>query len=115
MSDPTNVFDRLRARGEEVFARLSGELMSNPQFLRAMQAAYRGKETLDQAVGRAMKTMNVPTRTEFKRAVARIEALEQELAAMREKARARPRARKKAAARAKRAGRARSTASSPAE
>jgi hypothetical protein len=71
------VFDFLRARGEEFLNQVSNELMSNPRF---MQAAVRGKEWIDDAVARALRTMNVPTRTEFKRAVARIDALERELA-----------------------------------
>jgi hypothetical protein len=54
--------------------------MKNPAFVTAVATAYRGKERLDGAVGQALKTMNVPTRSEFKRAVARIEALERELA-----------------------------------
>jgi len=74
------VFDFLRARGEEFLNQVSNELMSNPRFIQAMQAAVRGKEWIDDAVARALRTMNVPTRTEFKRAVARIDALERELA-----------------------------------
>ena len=74
------VFDFLRSRGEEFLTQISNELLSNPRFLKAMQAAMRGKEWVDEAVAQALRTMNVPTRTEFKRAVARIEALESELA-----------------------------------
>jgi hypothetical protein len=74
------VFDFLRARGEEFLTQVSNELMSNPRFIRAMQAAVRGKEWIDQAVAQALRTMNVPTRSEFKRAVARIDVLERELA-----------------------------------
>ena len=74
------VFDFLRTKGSEVVTQVSEELMSNPSFLRALETAYRGKERLNGAVGHALKTMNVPTRSEFKRAVARIEALERELA-----------------------------------
>jgi polyhydroxyalkanoate synthesis regulator phasin len=83
VTEPRNVFDRLRARGEEVLSQVSAELMNNPQFAKAMGAAMRGKEKLDDAVGRALKTMNVPTRSEFKRAVSRIEALEAEVVALR--------------------------------
>jgi polyhydroxyalkanoate synthesis regulator phasin len=82
MSDES-VFERLRARGEQVFAQLSGELMKNPQFVKAMQAAYQGKEKLDAAAARALKTMNIPTREEFKKALRRIESLEEELLALR--------------------------------
>ena len=91
MSDARSVFDRLKARGEEVFVQVSGELMKNPQFVKAMQAAMRGKERLDQAASRALKTMNVPTRSEFKRALNRIEALEEEIRGLRAGGAARPR------------------------
>jgi polyhydroxyalkanoate synthesis regulator phasin len=98
------VFDFLRARGEEFLTQVSNELMSNPRFIQAMQAAVRGKEWIDQAVARALRTMNVPTRTEFKRAVARIDALERELAETKRQAAARPRtARKKTSKRRSRA------------
>jgi polyhydroxyalkanoate synthesis regulator phasin len=56
--------------------------------MKAMQGALQGKEHLDRTVGRALKTMNVPTRTEVKRAVARIESLEAEVAALKEKLKA---------------------------
>jgi len=91
VTEARSFFDRIRARGEEVLNQVSGELMNNPQFVKAMQAAVRGKEALDQTVSRALKTMNVPTRTEFKRAVSRIEALEAEVAAARARPSARPR------------------------
>ncbi len=81
MSDES-MFERLKARGEQVFAQVSGELMKNPQFVKAMQTAYQGKERLDAAAARALKTMNIPTRDEFKKALRRIEALESELEAV---------------------------------
>jgi len=89
MSDDS-VFGRLRARGEELFGQVSNELMNNPQFVKAMQAAMRGKEKLDEAVAQALKTMNVPTRAEFKRALERIEALERQVKATRRSAKRRP-------------------------
>ena len=82
MSDESSVFDRWRARGEAVFNQVSEELMKNPNFVKAMQAAMKGKARVDVAVGQALKAMNVPTRGEFRRAVARIDALEQELAGL---------------------------------
>jgi polyhydroxyalkanoate synthesis regulator phasin len=82
VSEESSVFDRWRARGEAVFNQVSEELMKNPSFVKAMQAAMKGKERVDVAVGRALKAMNVPTRSEFRRAVARIEALEREVAAL---------------------------------
>jgi hypothetical protein len=69
--------------------------MQSPQFVKALQGALRGKALLDQAVGRALKGMNIPTRTEFKRALGRIEHLEAEVAAL--KARPAPKARKRPA------------------
>jgi hypothetical protein len=74
-----SVFARFRSRGEEVLTQLSGELMSNPQFAKAVQRALKGKQFLDDAASRALKQANIPTRTEFRRAVARVEALEAEL------------------------------------
>jgi len=99
-----NVFERLKAKGEEVFTQISAELMQNPRFVKAMQGAMegaaRGRETLDRGVAKALKSMNVPTRADVKKMMARIEALESELGALKAKARqkAKPRARKKAAA-----------------
>jgi polyhydroxyalkanoate synthesis regulator phasin len=90
VSGPQSVFERLKARGEEVLTQVSGELMSNPRFMKAMEAAWQGKAKLDEAVARALKTMNIPTRTEFKKALRRIEALEQELSTLKA-ARAKPR------------------------
>ena len=97
MTSQRGVFDFLRARGEEFLTQVSNELMSNPRFIQAMQAAVRGKEWIDDAVARALRTMNVPTRTEFKRAVARIDALERELAETRKQAAAAAAARPRAA------------------
>ena len=74
-----NVLDELKARGEEFFTRMSGELMSNPNFTRAMQAAWWTKEKVDQGVAQALKGMRIPTRDEFKRVVRRVEELEAEL------------------------------------
>ena len=89
-----SVFERLRARGEAVFSQVSAELMKNPAFVQAMQAAVKGKERVDEAVGQALKAMNVPTRSEFRRAQARIDALEQELGALKAERPAAPRPRR---------------------
>jgi hypothetical protein len=83
MSEEETIFERIKARGEVMFQQVSGELMANPRFMAAMQSALRGKEKLDDAAARALKAMNVPTRTEFKKALRRIDALENELAAAR--------------------------------
>lgn len=85
-----SVFCKLRAKGEEVFAQVSQELMANPRFTKAVEGALRGKEKLDEAAATALKTMNVPTRTEFKKALRRIESLEEQLASLKAQATARP-------------------------
>ena len=72
----TGFLNRLRERGEEVLTQVSAELSQNPRFMQAVAGAMRGKEKLEEAVGRVLRQMNVPTRSELKRAVARIEALE---------------------------------------
>jgi hypothetical protein len=79
MKDRT-IFDELKARGEEFFGKMSAELMSNPNFTRAMQAAWWGKEKLDQAVTQALHSMRLPTREEFDRALRRLQELEDEVA-----------------------------------
>jgi len=110
--DRENVFSRLRSRSEEVLTQLSGELMSNPQFARAVQQAVKGKRFLDDAAASALKRANIPTRTEFRRAEARVESLEAEVADLRErlvraeKAAARPSGRKKKTASKKASSRA---------
>ena len=101
MSEEETIFERLKTRGEEMFQQVSGELMNNPRFVAAMQSALRGKEKLDEASARALKAMNVPTRTEFKKALRRIEALEAELAAAKAKASAKPAAKKRSAKKAR--------------
>jgi DNA-binding NarL/FixJ family response regulator len=75
-----SVFDRLKERGEEVLNQISTDLMANPHFVKAMQGAVKGKEKLEEGVAQALRGMNIPTRTEFKRALSKIESLERELA-----------------------------------
>lgn len=96
MTDARSVFEALRARGGQVLAQVSAELMESPHFAKAVEGAVRGKQRLDEAVGRVLKSMNIPTRKEFHRALGRIEALERELAA-RKPAPAAPRRRRPAA------------------
>jgi hypothetical protein len=83
MTIDRSLIDRIRARGEEVFGQLSGELMANPRFMKAMAGALRGREKVEEAATLALRQMNVPTRTELRRAVGRIEALEREVVALR--------------------------------
>ena len=45
MYDENSILGRIRARGEEFFSQVSGELMKNPQFVSAMQAAVAGKRS----------------------------------------------------------------------
>jgi polyhydroxyalkanoate synthesis regulator phasin len=106
MAEDTGFLNRLRSRGQEYLTQVSAELSQNPRFMQAVAGAMRGKERLEEAVGRVVRQMNVPTRTELKRATARIDALEKELAALKRsrskaapvRARARrPRSRGKAA------------------
>jgi len=88
VSEERSIFDRLKERGEEVFTQLSGELMENPHFMRAMEGAVRGKAMVDEAVTRTLKTMNVPTRSDLKKALGRIEALETEVAGLKKQMKA---------------------------
>jgi ubiquinone biosynthesis protein UbiJ len=90
MTVDASLLERLRVRGEEVLTQITGELMSSPRFVKAVQGAVRGKEKLEEAASRAVRSMNVPTRSEFKRAQARIEALERDVAALRARLRSRP-------------------------
>jgi len=83
MTIDRGLIGRIRARGEEVLGQISGELMANPRFMKAMEGALRGREKVEEAVTLALKQMNVPTRTELKRALGRIETLEREIGALR--------------------------------
>jgi polyhydroxyalkanoate synthesis regulator phasin len=87
MTVDSGFLNRLRSRGEEVLTQVSAELSSNPRFMQAMAGALRGKEKLDEAVSRGLRQMNVPSRSELKRALARIDALEREVAGLKAKAR----------------------------
>ena len=98
MTDDRSIFDRLKERGEEVLAQVSAELMANQHFMKAMEGAVRGKEFVDQAVGRTLKGMNVPTRSDLKKVLSRLEALESEMTALKKAARAKAKAAPKKAA-----------------
>ncbi len=107
MTIDKDLIDRLRTRGEEMFTQVSAELMSNPRFMKAMEGAMRGKEAAEDAAARAIKSMNIPTRTEFKKALRRIDALEDELAELEAKSKRAARAgttKKKASPRRKKTG-----------
>ena len=98
MTIDRGLLDRIRTRGEEVLTQVSAELMSNPRFAKAMEGALRGKEKVEKAAGKALRQVNVPTRSELKRALSRIESLEREVAALKAKVKARPAGPRKAAA-----------------
>ena len=90
MTIDKDLIDRLRTRGEEMFTQVSAELMQNPRFVQAMQGALKGKERVEDVVSQTLKKANIPSRTEFKRATRRIEALEDELADLQKKVAAKP-------------------------
>jgi polyhydroxyalkanoate synthesis regulator phasin len=79
MREASRVFETLKAKGEEFFGAVSAELMSNPRFMKALETAWKGKAKLDETVAQALKTANIPTRTEFKAALRRLDALEARL------------------------------------
>lgn len=85
MTIDRDLIDRLRARGEEMFTQVSAELMQNPNFVKAMQGALKGKERVEDVVRQALKKADIPSRTEHKRAVSRIDVLEAEVAELRKK------------------------------
>jgi polyhydroxyalkanoate synthesis regulator phasin len=91
MTIDRGILDRIRERGEEVLTQVSAELASSPRLAKAVEGAMRGKQKLEEGVGRALRQMNLPTRSELKRALSRIESLEREVAEL--KAKAKPRAR----------------------
>ena len=92
MTDDSGFLNRLRSRGEEVLTQVSAELSQNPRFMRAMAGAMKGKEKLEAAVAQVLRQMNVPSRSELKKALARIDALERELASVKAKSKGKPRA-----------------------
>jgi len=94
MTIDRGLLDRIKARGEEVLTQVSAELTSNPRFMKAVEGALRGKDKVEAAVGRALKQMNLPSRTELKRALARIDTLEREVASLKAKTKSRPAARR---------------------
>jgi polyhydroxyalkanoate synthesis regulator phasin len=85
MSEDKGLFERLKERGDEMLTQISGELMQNPHFVKAMEGAVRGKQKLNEAAARALRGMNIPTRSEFKRAISRVESLEHEVEALKAK------------------------------
>ena len=106
MTIDRGLLDRIKARGEEVVTQISADLMSNPRFVKAIESAMRGKEKIEEAAGQALRRMNLPAGGELRRALARIEVLEREVAALKAARRTRrPGARKAATPPAKRKSR----------
>jgi hypothetical protein len=93
MTDDPGFLSRLRSRGEEVLTQVSAELGSNPRFARAVAGAMKGKQRLEETVAQVLRQMNVPSRSELKKALARIDALEREVVALKAKPRAKSAAR----------------------
>jgi Poly(R)-hydroxyalkanoic acid synthase subunit (PHA_synth_III_E) len=91
MTIDRGLLGRIRERGEEVLTQVSAELASNPRLAKAVEGAMRGKQKLEEGVGRALRQINVPTRSELKRALSRIESLEREVAELRAKSKSRAR------------------------
>ncbi len=84
-----SLFERIRNRGEQVLTQLSAELTQNPRFVKAVEGAMRGREKLEQAAAKALRQMKVPSQGELRRANARIETLEREVAELRRSVRSR--------------------------
>jgi polyhydroxyalkanoate synthesis regulator phasin len=99
MTIDRGLLGRIRERGEEVLTQFSAELTSNPRFAKAVEGALRGKEKLEEGVSRVLRQMNVPTRSELKRALSRIDSLEREVADLKSQSKARPAAARRRAAR----------------
>ncbi|MEO8360089.1 MAG: hypothetical protein ABI672_08675 [Vicinamibacteria bacterium] len=71
-------------KGEELFQSVSGKLLEKPAVAKALEAAMVGKSKVDQGVATAFKKMNVQSRSEFRGLRARVDALEMQLAELRE-------------------------------
>jgi hypothetical protein len=77
------MFEKLKERGEEMLSQISDEVVNSPYFHRAMEGVMKGRQQLTEAAAQALKQMNIPTRTEFKKAMSRIDTLEQEINTLR--------------------------------
>ena len=71
-------------KGEEIFQNVSGKLLERPAVQKAVEAAMVGKSKVDEGVAVALKKMNVQTRSEFRHLKHRVEALESQVAELRE-------------------------------
>jgi polyhydroxyalkanoate synthesis regulator phasin len=71
-------------KGEEIFQNVSGKLLEQPAVQKAVEAAMVGKNKVDEGMALALKKMNVQTRGEFRGLKHRVEALELQVAELRE-------------------------------
>jgi polyhydroxyalkanoate synthesis regulator phasin len=78
------VLDSMMKKGEEIFQNVSGKLLEKPAVMKALEAAMAGKSKVDQGVAVALKKMNVQTRSEFRGLKVRVDALELQVAELRE-------------------------------
>ena len=78
------VLGNVLKKGEEIFQNVSGKLLERPAVQKAVEAAMVGKSKVDEGVALALKKMNVQTRGEFRGLKHRVEALEVQVAELRE-------------------------------
>jgi BMFP domain-containing protein YqiC len=78
------MFGDVLKKGEEIFQNVSGKLLEKPAVAKAFEAAMVGKSKVDEGVAAALKRMNVQTRSEFRGLKHRVEALDGQLAELRE-------------------------------
>jgi polyhydroxyalkanoate synthesis regulator phasin len=79
------VLGNVLKKGEEIFQNVSGKLLERPAVQKAVEAAMVGKSKVDEGVAMALKRMNVQTRGEFRSLKHKVEALEAQVAELREK------------------------------
>ncbi len=79
------VLGNVLKKGEEIFQNVSGKLLERPAVQKAVEAAMVGKSKVDEGVAAALKKMNVQTRSEFRHLKHRVEAMESQVADLREK------------------------------
>lgn len=78
------VLGNVLKKGEEIFQNVSGKLLERPAVQKAVEAAMVGKSKVDEQFGKALKRMNVQTRSEFRGLKSRVESLEMQVAELRE-------------------------------
>ena len=71
-------------KGEEIFQTVSGRLLEQPAVAKAYEAAMAGKSKVDEGVAKALKRMNVQTRSEFRGLRSRVDGLEIQVSELRE-------------------------------